>query len=398
MKILLGSGSQPDVGSGIRSYVNALCGSLLDLGHEVHYASPPPALGDWPADLDLPHLLTEPEAAPSIAVKQILEYCRTVGIEGVINNDNAFVQSAFPALDCPGVSVGHSPEANTIIASLACYQHEWSDYVITISDDMRRGYNRRFGIPVSRLPLVYNGVPDPGDPDLDSHREPGRLSAVFGGGWQKRKGARLLYESIRKNPDDWKKIDLIWLGNVPDRVKEMPAFSAVDFLGHVPQSRVCELLASSDILLFPSYAEGCPMMVLEAMSVGALPIVSDGEGAMNHMVVNGVSGYVCPLGDWGREALACIRAVAKDRDALNAQRIAVRQRYLNEFQAVYTAERIVDLLESPQVDRRSPPSKIALLNWQRPLISNGRRLPLVTRLRIKAGILSKSRQSLQLSQ
>lgn len=54
---------------------------------------------------------------------------------------------------------------------------------------------------------------------------------------------------------------------------------------------VANLLASLDIFLFPSLAENCPLVVLEAMSAG-VPVLAFATGGVPELVRDGVNGYV----------------------------------------------------------------------------------------------------------
>ena len=56
------------------------------------------------------------------------------------------------------------------------------------------------------------------------------------------------------------------------------------------------LLRESDIFFLPSYNEGMPMSILDAMGYG-LPIVSTDVGGIPKIVHNGENGHVCEPGD-----------------------------------------------------------------------------------------------------
>ncbi len=75
----------------------------------------------------------------------------------------------------------------------------------------------------------------------------------------------------------------------------------VEVLGWVDDKRVVELLGRSDLYALPSYDEGLPMGILEAMAAG-LPILSTPVGGIPDAVTDGVNGYLIEPGD--SEALA----------------------------------------------------------------------------------------------
>jgi glycosyltransferase involved in cell wall biosynthesis len=69
----------------------------------------------------------------------------------------------------------------------------------------------------------------------------------------------------------------------------------IRFLGNLSHRDVLSLMAVSDIFVLPSWSEGFPMVVLEAMAVG-LPVVSTNVGALPEIIHEGIQGYlVAPL-------------------------------------------------------------------------------------------------------
>ena len=70
----------------------------------------------------------------------------------------------------------------------------------------------------------------------------------------------------------------------------------ISFPGWVRGDDKDNLLSSADIFFLPSYNEGMPMSILDAMGY-ALPIVSTTVGGIPKIVVNQVNGYVCEPGD-----------------------------------------------------------------------------------------------------
>ena len=71
---------------------------------------------------------------------------------------------------------------------------------------------------------------------------------------------------------------------------------AVSFLGWVRGEEKERLLMESAIFLFPSYNEGMPMALLEAMAYG-LAVVTTNVGGIPKLIDNGIDGYICEPGD-----------------------------------------------------------------------------------------------------
>lgn len=70
----------------------------------------------------------------------------------------------------------------------------------------------------------------------------------------------------------------------------------VSFLGWVRSEEKDRLLRESSIFLFPSYNEGMPMALLEAMAYG-LAIVTTNVGGIPRLIEDAVDGFICEPGD-----------------------------------------------------------------------------------------------------
>ncbi len=67
-------------------------------------------------------------------------------------------------------------------------------------------------------------------------------------------------------------------------------------LGPLPHDRMPQALGRMDIYVTTSYQEGMPNGVLEAMACG-LPVVATAADAIPELVQDGITGYLCPMGD-----------------------------------------------------------------------------------------------------
>jgi glycosyltransferase involved in cell wall biosynthesis len=70
----------------------------------------------------------------------------------------------------------------------------------------------------------------------------------------------------------------------------------VEFVGWVEGSEKDRLLSSASLFFLPSYHEGMPVAILEAISYG-LPILSTRIAGIPDLVIEGQNGYLCEPGD-----------------------------------------------------------------------------------------------------
>ena len=94
----------------------------------------------------------------------------------------------------------------------------------------------------------------------------------------------------------------------------------VEFPGWVKGDEKDNLLRIADVFFLPSYNEGMPMSVLDAMGYG-LPIVSTNVGGIPKIVHDGENGFCCEPGDIGRFADGIIRML-RDKELRKAASIA----------------------------------------------------------------------------
>jgi glycosyltransferase involved in cell wall biosynthesis len=77
------------------------------------------------------------------------------------------------------------------------------------------------------------------------------------------------------------------------RVIRLGISESVEFVGHVPPIRLCQILDDSWCLVLPSRTEGLPRVVLEAMGRGR-PVVASAVGGVPETVDEGTTGHLVP--------------------------------------------------------------------------------------------------------
>lgn len=153
----------------------------------------------------------------------------------------------------------------------------------------------------------------------------GRLAPV--------KGLRVLLDALSQAHGTYPDLTLTIVGDGPDRpaleALAAPMGKAVQFTGSLSQDDVAAQLAMCDALVLPSFAEGVPVVLMEAMAAG-LPVVATRVAGVPELVEDGVSGLLVPPGD--RDALgSALLAIARDPERRTRMGQAGRARVVLDF-------------------------------------------------------------------
>lgn len=116
-------------------------------------------------------------------------------------------------------------------------------------------------------------------------------------------------------------------------IHELGLEDHVECLGWVSGNAKNELLRDADIFVLPSYNEGLPVSILEAMSWG-IPVITTTVGGIPDLVEDHVNGYLISPGDLSAlqsllEQLACDPAI-RDRIGF-AARESIQRQYSKEM-------------------------------------------------------------------
>jgi glycosyltransferase involved in cell wall biosynthesis len=94
-------------------------------------------------------------------------------------------------------------------------------------------------------------------------------------------------------------VDIHSAGNIEEfevLAKEKGVVENIKFTGPVSDLEKWKYLFESDFYCLPSYAEGQPISIIEAMSIG-LPVISTTVGSIPEMITDSTNGILIPAGD-----------------------------------------------------------------------------------------------------
>ncbi|QYK42474.1 MAG: glycosyltransferase family 4 protein [Paracoccaceae bacterium] len=279
--------------------------------------------------------------------------CRTLGITRLhahFGTNSATVAMLAHALGGPAWSFTvHGPEEFDAPRALSLPEKcNRADFVVAISS-FGRSQLFRWTAPErwDRLRVVHCGIevaafPTPvllpaGGPHLVAI---GRLAA--------QKGFGLLVQALAKAVPRHPGLRLTLVGDGPLRgqlahaVAEAGIADRVVFAGWQDEPGVHAALAQAHALIVPSFAEGLPVVIMEAMAAGR-PVIATAIAGVPELVVPGETGWLVPAGDADALATAIDSLAATAPERLEAMGAAARARVLARHDIDREAAKLVAL-------------------------------------------------------
>jgi colanic acid/amylovoran biosynthesis glycosyltransferase len=207
-----------------------------------------------------------------------------------------------------------------------------------------------------KLHIIHCGV----DPSRFSARSDDKRTKkiLFVGRLASVKGLPHLLKAIARVRGNFSDVELTIAGDGPDRAlleamaNSLKLGSAVRFLGYQSQAQVRELLSQTDLFAMSSFAEGVPVVLMEAMAAG-VAVVATNVAGIPELVEEGVSGYLVSPGD--EIALAeKISVLLADENLRSRFGQAGRKKVEREFDIRIEARRLARILESAMIGLVEP--------------------------------------------
>jgi glycosyltransferase involved in cell wall biosynthesis len=143
------------------------------------------------------------------------------------------------------------------------------------------------------------------------------------------------------------------IGEGPEKEPAMKAVAGRDnFLFYAPADYkgVVDLLEKQDLYILPSRLDGLPLAMIEAMSVGCVPLISEFNAGMKKIVTED-TGFVLPVGEPGKFA-ETILMLHSNRSLLEQMSAAAREKIYRHYDVDKQATEYFDLFARYKEFRR----------------------------------------------
>jgi teichuronic acid biosynthesis glycosyltransferase TuaC len=214
------------------------------------------------------------------------------------------------------------PDGATLRLSRAALHAATS--VITVSEELRQRA-LGLGVPEKRVQTVLNGC----DTSIFGRGDRARARAELGlasdaqvvlytGRLDAAKGLRELLAAVRDLVPEHPRVELVFVGEglfheeLTRRANETGLSDRVRVPGPCNSAGVARWMTAADVFCLPSYSEGCPNVLIEALASG-LPVVASRVGGIPELI-NEQCGILVPPRDAQQLAVALHTALSRRWD------------------------------------------------------------------------------------
>lgn len=227
-------------------------------------------------------------------------------------------------------------------------------FAISRADGLRAvsGSTRDQFIGVARTKKIYQ-FPTWTDIDVfledTAARDLDPPAVLFAGVMIPRKGVEHLIEAVARMVPDRQVLvrlagdetDIGYVKELKTKIATHDLEERVEWLGKLDQAELAEVMRNSTVFVLPTYSEGLPRVLFEAMAAG-LPCIASNVSGIPEVLTHGVTGYlVDPKAP--EQIESCLRqiidnpseaALMGDRARERARQIFSRESYVSQYAAM----------------------------------------------------------------
>ena len=227
-----------------------------------------------------------------------------------------------------------------------------------LSPRWRVDFSSRWGLDLERVIGVRNCLDTmyPWAAALSSSPQVDRFTIVCVGSVGERKGSFLLIEAVKRLRDAGLSVSLVLIGPeeqegsmaaLSDAACQYGVQDSVHLLGGQSREFALKELSKADVFALPSYAEGMPYSIIEALAIGC-PVIASVVGAVKDLIKDGETGLLIQPGSAVQLADALSRLIndvsLRQKLALQGNQFARKEFGIhnleNAFRPVY--ERLIN--------------------------------------------------------
>ena len=256
-----------------------------------------------------------PNFLPEYSWEEFLDnYVTTRTIKNILVAGSKFGYRSLPKIkdrwkDARTINLLHSDSDFGYFGESVRYSRYIDDHIV-VSQRIAEKLHRVGGVNESKIHVIYNGV------ESENTFNPQRYDALrcrelLGLPKTKKIVSWIGRASPEKNPLDFidaasvlkgmLDVHFILIGDGPLRdqvetkIQKLSLQESLLWLKTISPDTVPEVLASTDVLLLTSKAEGFPLIVLQALAMG-VPVVSYDVGEVGTVIKNGINGFIVSPG------------------------------------------------------------------------------------------------------
>jgi glycosyltransferase involved in cell wall biosynthesis len=217
----------------------------------------------------------------------VVAMCRALGIPVVLHLHAAQLHHFYRALPAP-------------LQRLTRWIFSLPSCVVVLGAAARRFVIEELGVPPRKVEIVINGVPEPAADRAEGAAD-GKRRVLFLGNLSERKGVSDLLAALALDEFTAGSLEVVIAGGgdvagYEAKARSLGLQDTVRFTGWCGQDQVAELMARSDVLVLPSYDEGLPLVILEALANG-VAVVCTPVGEIPAVLTDGVTASFVTPGD-----------------------------------------------------------------------------------------------------
>jgi glycosyltransferase involved in cell wall biosynthesis len=213
-----------------------------------------------------------------------------------------------------------------VFSSLERELFENSDALTAVSAHVFRDLREFYGIKREGV-VIGNGVDETAFAPLSDRKE--MNYALYVGRIDYRKGLFDLMKCAKRVCEERPDMSFVLAGSGPltgllsKEAGRLGVEKKVSLLGYVSKTRLVRLYQNASVFILPSYYEGLPTVMLEAMACG-VPVVATSIAGHTDVISNGLNGFLVPVSD-SEQMAKCILALMADHKLRGKMGRAARQ-------------------------------------------------------------------------